>query len=121
MSEVGRANYVGMPHMPKLHRFGEVVYDAFGSHCYLVGSAITRRDWRDVDVRLILTDDEFDVEFGEQTDWRRNRKLAAVNMAWSALGEQMTGLPVDFQIDQRTEANAEHDGQRHALGLGSAA
>lgn len=80
--------------------------------------ALTRRDWRDVDVRLILRDEEFLAEFGEETDWRRNRKLAATNMAWAALGEQMTGLPIDFQIDQMTEANENpENGARHALGL----
>jgi hypothetical protein len=43
--------------------------------------------------------------------------LAAVNMAFSALGKEMTGLPIDFQLDQMTRANTEHDGPRSALGI----
>lgn len=112
-----RSSFIPMPHVPKMNRFGEIVHDAFGTYCYHVGSSLYRRDWRDVDVRLIMHDEDFLAEFGEQTDWRENRRLAAVNTAWSALGEQVTGLPIDFQIDQMTEANALYDGRRHALGL----
>lgn len=56
--EKRRATYVGMPWQPKLHMFGQIVYDAFDSHGYLVGSCLQRRDWRDVDVRVILDDDD---------------------------------------------------------------
>jgi hypothetical protein len=31
----------------------------------------------------------------------------------------MTGLPIDFQIQQQSHANAENDGPRSALGLHS--
>jgi hypothetical protein len=37
------------------------------------------------------------------------------NLAWSMLGRQMTGLPIDFQIQQQTLANDEFDGPRSAL------
>jgi hypothetical protein len=30
---------------------------------------------------------------------------------------QHSGLPVDFQFQRRTEANAEYDGNRSALGI----
>lgn len=116
MSE--RADYIGMPHMPKLDRFGEIVYQAFTARAYVVGSALTRRDWRDVDVRVILDDDRFELLFGAETDWRKNPRLAAVATAFAALANQMTGLPVDFGIDQMTEANAdENASRRHPLGV----
>lgn len=111
------SNEIGMPHMPKLNRFGEIVYQAFGARAYLVGSALTRRDWRDVDVRVILSDEQFALLFGDETDWRKNPRLEAVATAFAALGNQMTDLPVDFGIDQMTEANANEDGPRNPLGI----
>ena len=42
------------------------VLDAFNSPPYLVGSVEERADFRDVDVRTILDDDEFDALFGER-------------------------------------------------------
>lgn len=119
--EKQRGDYIGMPWDPKLDLFGRVVFNGFDSHPYLVGSATERRDWRDVDVRLVLFDDEFARLFGEETDHRSNPALAVVNMAFSALGKDLTGLPIDFQIEQMTAANAEHSGGRNALGLGSVA
>lgn len=107
-----------MPHMPKLDRFGEIVYQAFAAHAYIVGSALTRRDWRDVDVRVILPDDRFELLFGAATDWRTNPRLAAVATAFAALANQMTGLPVDFGIDRMTEANEDPNAnRRHPLGI----
>lgn len=41
------------------------VAEAFDSHPYLVGSATERADYRDVDLRLILMDEEFDRLFDE--------------------------------------------------------
>lgn len=118
-----RANFIGMPWQPKLDLYGLIVFDAFGARPYLVGSCLIRRDFRDVDVRVILPDDEFEVLFGEgmiATEHRANPKLSAINMAFSSLGKEMTDLPIDFQIDQMTRANTEHDGPRNALGIGMA-
>lgn len=50
---------VGMPAASRLDQFGRVCHEAFGATAYLVGSALKTTDWRDVDVRVILTDDEF--------------------------------------------------------------
>ena len=33
------------------------------------------------------------------------------------LAQQQSGLPIDFQIQRQTQANAEHEGKRSALGL----
>jgi len=111
---------VGMPASLRLDAFGARVFDAFGHHPYLVGSALaSKTGWRDVDVRLILPDDEFDVLFSDH-----QRVVHHLDMKWvllcdalSELGKLMTGLPVDFQIQRQTEANAEFDGSRSALGL----
>lgn len=81
-----------------------------------MGSALERPDYRDVDVRVILMDDDFLLRFGLQTDWRSNRALKAVNLGFSALGTALTDLPVDFQVEQMTAANDENR-DRHALGI----
>jgi hypothetical protein len=115
-----RVSYVGMPWMPRLNLFALVVMEGFdGAHPYLVGSALDRADFRDVDLRVLLEDAKFDVLFGPEVDWRANPALEAHNMAWAALAKDLTGLPVDFQIEQQTAANAEHGGKvRHPLGVG---
>lgn len=86
---------------------------AFANPPYLVGTAFTQRDYRDVDVRLILDDEVYDllavaVEPG------------LIPFLSIAIGEYLasrTDLPIDFQIQRQTEANAEHSGLRNPLGM----
>jgi hypothetical protein len=109
---------VGMPAWIKLNQFGRVVDEYFGHVPYLVGSAARGKDWRDVDVRLILPDDEYADLFGGSPSRPRclNLKWNAACLAFAALGRDMTGLPIDFQIDQQTEANEKYGtGPRHPL------
>lgn len=98
-----------------LTKFGVLVEDYFGHTAYHVGSSLTSKDWRDVDVRLILPDEEFAERFGKQRSAEVNPKLAAVTLAFSALGSQMTGLPIDFQIQPMSHANAKYPDMRSAL------
>ncbi len=74
-----------------------------------------RKDWRDVDVRLILDDDDFYRRFGSNRSAETNKKLAAITLAFAALGKQMTGLPIDFQIQTMSHANSVYPGPRSAL------
>ena len=88
----------------ELHELDEACrpfLDAFGEHPYLVGSASHRSDFRDVDVRLILADDEYDALFAE-----RGGLWALLSRLGSTYLRAKTGLPVDFQVQRRTEANA---------------
>lgn len=108
---------VGMPQEIYLNMFGKVVFDAFGEWPYLVGSALAqKRDWRDVDVRLILDDVRYAEVIGtfEQPPLL-NPRWRAFCLAFSALGRSMTGLPIDFQIDQQSDANTRFNGPRSAL------
>jgi hypothetical protein len=50
---------VGMPAGIWLVKFGVIVADYFGHIPYHVGSSLKTKQWRDVDVRLILPDEEF--------------------------------------------------------------
>ena len=92
-----------------LNKFGVIVRDYFGHTPYHVGSSLKTKDWRDVDVRLILPDDEFEALFGKVANYC-NPKLAAVTLAFCALGKEMTGLPIDFQIQSQTHANEKYGG-----------
>lgn len=112
-----RANYIPGPHFYKLNQACCFINQAFGGFgCYLVGSSLERRDYRDVDVRLILNDEEYARLFRSTDGW--------LNPFWSLLCtalsdwlSQQTGLPIDFQIQQQTHANATHSGKRTALGI----
>jgi hypothetical protein len=79
---------------------------------YLVGTACTAREYRDVDVRVMLEDDEYDrlADIGQQLP----------TFLGLAIGEYLasrTGLPIDFQIQRRTQANELHHGPRNPLGV----
>lgn len=109
---------VGMPAALHLDAFGREIEAAFGYLPYLVGTASVGKTWRDVDVRLILPDDEFDalfppIETGRFPDGRWGLICAAI----SELARQRTGLPVDFQIQRQSYANDRYPGVRQAIGL----
>lgn len=110
---------VGMPASLYLHEFGSQVWAAFGEPPFLVGSVLRTTKWRDVDVRLILDDETYAAMGLGQPDpssQMQSGRWVSLCMAYSALGRHMTGLPVDFQIQQRTWANKVFDkGPRSAL------
>lgn len=109
----------GMPAFMHLEQFGSYAWDAFGHAPFLVGSSLSSSQWRDVDVRLMLPDEEYDALIGPSPGGmeRANGKWAALCMAFSALGQQMTGLPIDFQIQRQSDTNAKYSGAREALGM----
>jgi hypothetical protein len=111
----------GMPSTLQLDLYGELINDAWGQIAYLVGSATqTKVGWRDVDVRLILPDEEYEAIFLHPTvaqPLRYDPTWRAHCLAWSLLGREMTGLPIDFQIQHQSVANQAYDGPRFALGL----
>ncbi len=100
---------VGMPQDILLDDFGCKVYEAFGRDPHLVGSALHGKKYRDVDIRLILTDEEYEaLNLGDPVRGLFNSKWRSLCLAYSALGESMTGLPIDFQIQQMTFANKKY-------------
>lgn len=109
-----------MPASIWLHEFGEMVSAAFdGDVAYQVGSSLTGKVWRDVDVRIILDDEKYEaMGFGKPDDCQNNQKWCAYVAAFSELGRRMTGLPIDFQIQQMTHANEKNDGPRSAMIFG---
>jgi hypothetical protein len=110
---------VGMPFDLYLHEFGSQVWVAFGDPPYHVGSSVFEKIWRDVDVRVLLPDEIWDkLELGDPKYAHDNERWVSLCLAYSALGKQMTGLPIDFQIQKISWANKEFPGQpRSALGM----
>ena len=115
-----RSSFLLLSDFERLEDWCRLVRVAFGAPPYLVGSALSRPDYRDVDVRVILPDARFDEWFGNRgtlAGTRRFRlRVRVVNRAFSVWGQQETGLPIDFQVQRQTEANAQFDGVRSPMG-----
>jgi hypothetical protein len=102
--------YITRPQLWALDEACKSIREAFGRPPYMVGSVIERPTFRDVDVRLILSDEDYD---------------ALPDAQWCLFGfvtsrhlEAVTGLPIDFQVQRQTEANAAHgDKMRNPLGV----
>jgi hypothetical protein len=104
-----------MPASLKLLEFGEHIRRAFGHTPYQVGSSMSNAGYRDVDVRMILADEEY-LPYGDPKNPWHNKKWVSTVLAWSEFGKVLTGLPIDFQIQQRTWANEKEGGRtRNAL------
>lgn len=122
--EKWRANYVPAPHFYNLNQACALVQQAFARECvgiFLCGSSITRRDFRDVDVRMMMWDAEFDRFFKDPEAGYLNPLWSLLCTTLSAYLSQQSGLPVDFQIQRMTQANEAHsrkDGHdRQSLGM----
>lgn len=121
-----RANYLPAPHMFALNQACTVINAALGDFgCYQVGSSLERLDYRDVDVRFIMSDVAFDRLFrvdpkdaeGGSAGWR-NPLWSLMCLSISVWLREQTALPIDFQIQRQTQANAAHPGKvRSALGI----
>jgi hypothetical protein len=93
---------VGMPFWLLLHQFGAMVDRAFGCYPYLVGSALSTRTPRDIDVRLILSDDDFHQRFQLSTLNQPLTGWADTCLVWSSYGTILVGKTIDFQIQNIT-------------------
>ena len=122
LKEKWQSHWVPAPHFYNLNQACMIINKALGESfgCYLVGSSLTRRDYRDIDVRFIMADDAYDRMFRNDAGY--------TNPLWSLMCttislwlRQQTDLPIDFQIQRMTQANRDHapsDGhKRNALGI----
>jgi hypothetical protein len=102
-----RATALGPHDIFLLDSWGNQLLDAFDEMPYLVGS-VARADehWRDVDLRML---DALGLD---------DRPLArrTLNVALTLWGRQVTGLPVDFQMQGAEEFHS-YDGEvRNPMG-----
>jgi len=119
-----KVSYVGAPAVFILDHACRQVNDAY-AYCehasiYMVGSALTRPDWRDIDLRMMMSDADFEREFPDAHDngaWEFDSKWMLLTSAISGHLSKITGLPVDFQFQPMTFANEHHRGRRHPMGM----
>ena len=114
---------IGMPASLWLNEFGAHLISAFDAPAYHVGSSLGEKGtpWRDVDVRVMLDDEVWNsMGLGDPVHTHTNSKWVALCIAFSCLGHKMTGLPIDFQLQQLTHANKAYDlknNPRSAIGI----
>lgn len=108
-----RVSYLSTRDVANLNHACKPLVEAFCHHPYLVGSSSERPDFRDVDVRLMLPDGEFDSLFADRTSF-----WSLFCWAISEWLTKQTGLPVDFQVQRMTEANEKFGGRpRNPMGV----
>lgn len=108
---MSRATYLQLTDLRILESWGHEVRTMFrGEMPYLVGSSLTRPDFRDVDVRLLLRDDHY-------AKLKQRVNLQQLGVTVSLWGQRVTGLPIDFQVQQRTAANELHNDGRIPLAM----
>jgi hypothetical protein len=125
MSEVAEPRkkfcYVGAPAIFALETACRQVVEAFDSYgVYLVGSALERPDWRDVDLRMIMPDEDFEVLFPDahpNGSWEFDSRWLLLTVAISERLSKLTGLPIDFQFQPQSHADKHHRGPRQAIGI----
>lgn len=111
--------YIGAPKVFALELACRDINEAFGDFgCYIVGSALERPDWRDVDARYIMADSDFAKLFpGAGQHWEHDARWLLLAISISERLSKVTGLPIDFQFQPQTHANERHKGIRSAIGL----
>jgi hypothetical protein len=113
-----RVNFLGGPQFYNLQCASAALVEAFGTQAiYLVGSALERRDSRDVDIRCELPDTEFDRLFPRSAGFSPNAADPFWCLVNAALSEWLQrridpDLPVDFQVQRRTQVDQQEAGHR---------
>lgn len=106
-----RATYLLQSQIAELEAWGLRLRTMFMHEMpYLVGSSLYVPTWRDVDVRVMLEDERYDILASLVVP-------SQLNLAVSVWGQKVTGLPIDFQIQRTSEANAEFHGGRHPIAM----
>lgn len=114
-----RRSFLTTLELARLEHACSVVAEAFGAPPYLVGSTHETRSFRDVDVRLILPDEEYDRLFADRGGAFPGGLWGLLCLSVSQYLSDVSGLPVDFQVQRMTEANERYEGQpRNPVGHG---
>lgn len=120
-----RASFLSPPDFHRLNWACRPITEAFGEPPYLVGSVLTRPDFRDIDIRLILDDEVVERMFGASgafglhCDGDPKAVRLLVNIALSDLIAKAANppAPIDFQIQSMAEANVPEHGARNPMGV----
>lgn len=120
---VRSVSYLSVPDFHRLNWACRPITEAFGNPPYLVGSALTRPDFRDIDLRLILDDEVVERMFNPNGEYFSSGDPKAVrlllNIALSDLIARAANppAPIDFQIQSMSEANVPEHGRRNPMGM----
>jgi hypothetical protein len=118
-----RANFIGAPGFFLLNQACRMVDEAYPDALglYLVGSSLTKRNFRDVDLRLILLDADYAAMFpGIGNNGWLHPRWSLVCSSIALYLSKASGLPVDFQFQAQGEANREYPQDGHprcAMGM----
>ena len=119
-----RVMYLSVEELWRLSNACRPIEDAFGGHnVWIVGSCLDRANYRDVDLRVILPDDEYTKMFhatkygvdGMSTGLF-DQFLMLIQTSISAMLRETTRLPIDFQVQSQTESN-QYNGKRNPVCL----
>ena len=88
-----RSTRLSVDQMRAIDHFADALFVMFPlmQGVALVGSSLTYDDWRDVDLRVVLADDHY-------ADINNAMAIADLNALISRWGQQMTGMPIDCQL-----------------------
>lgn len=113
------AHYLTVLDYFNLDQAVKVLGQTFHYNVYLVGSVLTRPNFRDVDLRCMLDDEDYDKLFSSSyNDLNCDHMRKVMNISISSWLKSLTGLPVDFQFQKTSEANKEFPRQpRSSIGL----
>ncbi|WP_433067436.1 hypothetical protein [Dactylosporangium sp. CS-033363] len=100
-------SYLGSPGLLLLNHVSVMLREAYDVVPYLVGSSTLTRAWRDVDVRIMVPDLRFEQMFPGLRDPLHRNPLWSLHCGSVSLWmRDATGLPVDFQVQPVSYANA---------------
>lgn len=95
----------GMPALLLLHEYGDMLRRVFGRSPILCGSVFTTKHPRDVDVRLVLLQSEYREHVGPIWEYGQpGTRWALTCAAFALLGQKVTGLNIDFQVQNWAHA-----------------
>lgn len=103
-----RAHYLTTTEWFNLNTCIQPICKVFGYQVFLVGSCLTTKDYRDVDIRVIHK--SYDGILAHE----HGRKV--IGMMMSEWLSTRTGLPIDLQLQTMEEAS-QYQGLRNALGI----
>ncbi len=110
--EKQRCNYLTVQQFYNLNHACRILTEIFGYSTFHVGSSITSKNWRDVDLRCILKDSRYMKYFGKNV-----QLVMFLNHCISEWLSTRTGLPIDFQFQNMTSASVEKDKPRNFIGM----
>lgn len=110
---MSRSSHILHTEQQLLHDWGRVIHKLFDKDIsygpYHVGSSLKRNDYRDIDLRVLIKDEEYD-RLSKIIDFE------TLGIAVSLWGQKVTGMPIDYQVQRMSDANAEYKGEpRNAI------